>query len=160
MPTFASVIKLEVRRLAAREVQKALKRLKRIQKQVKALRLASRAQRASVSSIERRVRRLKDRLALRGPSRGAAPTKSGPRVSPPAIRALRRRLQMTRLQFADLVGVSPGSIFGWETGRTIPRGGSRARLVELNKKTRGRTGRGKAKKRKKAARGRRGRGRR
>ena len=160
MPTFASVIRLEVRRLAAKEVQKALKRLKRIQKQVKALRITSRAQHASVSSIERRLRRLKDRVALRGPRRGGVPAKSGPRISPPATRTLRRRLQMTRLQFADLVGVSPGSIFGWETGRTVPRGGSRARLVELNKKTRGRAGRARPRKGRKAARGRRGRGRR
>jgi hypothetical protein len=40
---------------------------------------------------------------------------------------------MTRLEFAKLLAVSPGSIFGWETGRTIPRGASRARLIELRR---------------------------
>src|SRR5206468_8656319 len=48
-------------------------------------------------------------------------------------------------------GVSPGSIFGWETGRTIPRGGSRARLIALRRK-KGGAARGRGRK---ASRGRR-----
>jgi hypothetical protein len=40
---------------------------------------------------------------------------------------------MPRIAFAKLVGVSPGSIFGWETGRTLPRGRSVARLREVRK---------------------------
>lgn len=40
---------------------------------------------------------------------------------------------MTRVQFAKLVGVSPGSIFGWEKGRTTPRGASQARVSEIRK---------------------------
>jgi DNA-binding transcriptional regulator YiaG len=50
-----------------------------------------------------------------------------------ALRLASRSVHMTRLEFAKLVGVSPGSIFGWETGRTIPRGASRARLIELRR---------------------------
>ena len=159
MPTFAAALRLEVRKAAVKEVRKALKRLKRIQKQVKALRLASRAHHARVASVQRRLRRLKDRLAARGFRRIAGAAKSGPRVSSRAIRDLRSRLEMTRLRFADLVGVSPGSIFGWETGRTTPRGGSRARLVELKKKSGTRAGRGRARNGKKTARGRSRRGR-
>ena len=156
MPTFAAALRLEVRKAAVKEVRKALKRLQRIQKQVKALRLASRAHHARGASLQRRLRRLKDRLAARGLRRIAGVAKSGPRISAGAIRDLRSRLEMTRLRFADLVGVSPGSIFGWETGRTTPRGGSRARLVELKKKSAG-AGRGAARKGKKKARPRRGR---
>lgn len=148
MPKFAAVLRLEVRRLAAKEFQRALKRLKRVQKQLKAVRVATRKQRASLSSIDRRLRRLRERLPLRGRLAGVA--KSAPRIAAVAIRALRRRLAMTRLQFADLVGVSPGSIFGWETGRTVPRGGSRARLARLAKK-----GRGRGRKAKRSRRGRR-----
>jgi hypothetical protein len=40
---------------------------------------------------------------------------------------------MPRIEFAKLLGVSPGSIFGWETGRTLPRGRSVARLREVRK---------------------------
>ena len=49
------------------------------------------------------------------------------------IRNLRARLGMTREQFSKLLGVSPGSIFGWETGRTIPRGRSMVRVLEVRK---------------------------
>jgi DNA-binding transcriptional regulator YiaG len=133
MPTLAATLRTEIRRLAAVEVQKALWRLRRIQKQVNALRTASRRHKRALSGIERGVRRLTDRLASRGSRAGAHAPARGPRVPPRTIRALRRRLKLTRVQFAKLVGVSPGSIFGWETGRTVPRGGSRARLVELKK---------------------------
>jgi len=138
MPTFAAALRLEVRRLAKKETQRTLARLKRVQKQLRELRLGSRLQRASLVSLKRRVGRLRDRL----PVRGRGPVKSGPRISPREIRALRARLGLTRVRFAELVGVSPGSIFGWETGRTAPRGGSRARLVKLRaRKTRtGRAG--------------------
>jgi DNA-binding transcriptional regulator YiaG len=49
------------------------------------------------------------------------------------VRALRARFEMTRLQFAKLLEVSPGSIFGWETGRTLPRGKNLARMAEVRK---------------------------
>jgi hypothetical protein len=153
MPTLAAALRLEVRRVARKETHRTLARLKRVQKQLRELRLASRLQRASVLSLKRRVRRLRDRLPLRG----AGPVKSAPRIAPRAIRTLRARLRMTRVQFAELVGVSPGSIFGWETGRTMPRGGSRARLVELSRKRRAsgagaRRGRGAGRRRRRAGR--------
>ncbi len=133
MPTLAATLRTEIRRLAAVEVQKTLRRLRRIQKQIRALRLASRRQKLALSGIERGVHRLTDRLAKSGSRAGLRAPARGPRVPPRAIRALRRGLKMTRVRFAKLVGVSPGSIFGWETGRTVPRGGSRARLIELKK---------------------------
>jgi hypothetical protein len=45
------------------------------------------------------------------------------------------------VQFAKLVGVCPGSIFVWESVRTVPRGGSRARLIQLGKAPRHRKSR-------------------
>jgi transcriptional regulator with XRE-family HTH domain len=61
---------------------------------------------------------------------------------------------MTREQFARLLGVSPGSIFGWETGRTTPRGRSAARFLEVRKlgvrKVRASAGPGKARRRRTA----------
>lgn len=41
------------------------------------------------------------------------------------------RIYSCRRNYA--VGVSPGSIFGWETGRSLPRARSVARLHELRK---------------------------
>jgi DNA-binding transcriptional regulator YiaG len=131
MPTLVATLKSEVRRLSAKEIKRALRPLKRIQRQVKALRLVTRAHRRTVARLERRILRLKEKTF----SRGSGPRGSGrgPRVSPELVQSLRSRFQMTRVQFAKLLNVSPGSIFGWETGRTTPRGRSRARIVEVKK---------------------------
>jgi DNA-binding transcriptional regulator YiaG len=127
MATLASALKSEVRRVAASEVKKVLRPVRRLLKQVKALKQAARDQRRNLASVEARMDRLKVRLALRR-ARG-----KGPRVSAESIRSFRSRVAMTREQFARLLGVSPGSIFGWETGRTTPRGRSAARFLDVRK---------------------------
>ena len=127
MATLASALKSEVRRATATEVRKVLRPLRKLLNQVKALRQVARDQRRNLASVEARLDRLKSRMALRR-SRG-----KGPRVSADSIRSFRSRVAMTREQFARLLGVSPGSIFGWETGRTTPRGRSAARFLEVRK---------------------------
>ena len=150
MATLASALKSEVRRVAASEVKKVLRPVRRLLKQVKTLKQAARDQRRNLASVEARMDRLKVRLALRR-SRG-----KGPRVSADSIRSFRSRVAMTREQFARLLGVSPGSIFGWETGRTTPRGRSAARFLEVRKlgvrKVRASAGPGKARGRRTRAR--------
>jgi len=125
--TLASALKAEVRRLAAKEVQKGLRSLRAMQRQMKKLRLAARSNRRSLRAVERSFGRLESRVPAGG-RRGR-----GARLSGEDIRSLRARLRMTREQFARLLGVSPGSIFGWETGRTVPRGRSMARVLEVRK---------------------------
>jgi DNA-binding transcriptional regulator YiaG len=148
MATLASALKSEVRRVAASEVKKVLRPVRRLLKQVKTLKQVARDQRRNLASVEARMDRLKARLALRR-SRG-----KGPRVSADSIRSFRSRVAMTREQFARLLGVSPGSIFGWETGRTTPRGRSAARFLEVRKlgvrKVRTSAGPGKARGRRRA----------
>jgi DNA-binding transcriptional regulator YiaG len=126
--TLASVFKEAVRRASARETQKTIRRVRRLQRHVKALRQEARAQRRIVVGVERRFARLKARVVRTGTSAGP-----GRPLTPQSIRSLRERLGMPRVKFARLVGVSPGSIFGWETGRTLPRGRSVARLREVRK---------------------------
>ena len=126
--TLASALKDTIRRVSAREIQKIMRRVRRLQRQVKALRQEGRAQRRIVSGVERRFTRLKARALRTGVSAGP-----GRPLTPQSIRSLRERLRMPRIAFAKLVGVSPGSIFGWETGRTLPRGRSVARLREVRK---------------------------
>ena len=124
MPSLVATLKTEVRRLSAYEIQKALKPLKRIQKQVSALRLVTRSHRKTVARLERRILRLRERAGI---------VWGGVRVSPESIQSMRSRFGMSRAEFARLLGVSPGSVFGWETGRTVPRGRSRQRIVEVRK---------------------------
>ena len=131
MPTLAATLRNEIRRLGRAEVKKALKPLVRVRKQVKSLRLDSRATKRALTSLERGLRRLRDRLSAQSLGARARKSAAGPRIAPRVIRGLRDTRKMTRLEFAKLLDVSPGSIFGWETGRTIPRGANRARLVAL-----------------------------
>src|SRR5437870_7193527 len=126
--TLASALKDTIRRVSAREIQKIMRRVRRLQRQVKALRQEGRAQRRIVAGVERRFSRLKSRVLRTGVSAGP-----GRPLTPQSIRSLRERLGMPRIEFAKLVGVSPGSIFGWETGRTLPRGRSVARLRDVRK---------------------------
>jgi len=126
--TLASALKDTIRRVSAREIQKIMRRVRRLQRQVKALRQEGRAQRRIVAGVERRFTRLKARALRTGVAAGP-----GRPLTPQSIRSLRERLRMPRIAFAKLVGVSPGSIFGWETGRTLPRGRSVARLREVRK---------------------------
>jgi transcriptional regulator with XRE-family HTH domain len=130
IPSLAKSLRAEIRRLAAREIERALRPLRRVQRQVKALKSHSTKGRRGLARIERKLARLKTRKAP-----GGVPGRPGRKVAVggPDILALRKRLGMTREQFAKLIGVSPGSIFGWESGRTTPRGASVARLGEAKK---------------------------
>jgi hypothetical protein len=132
MPTLAATLKSEIRRITARELKKALKPLQRVARQMKAVRLLARTQRVALSRVQRRLEKVNLRGGVVGRRRRRID--EGPRVAPAAIRLLRRRMKMTRVQFAKAVRVSPGSIFGWETGRSTPRGHSRERLIELKGK--------------------------
>jgi DNA-binding XRE family transcriptional regulator len=124
----ATALKAEVRRLAAKEVNKGLRQVRALQRQIRKLRANARMHRRSLRAVERSFDRLQARMPSTGGRRGR-----GARLSAEDIRSLRSRLGMTREQFSKLLGVSPGSIFGWETGRTIPRGRSMARVLEVRK---------------------------
>lgn len=61
------------------------------------------------------------------------PGRRGRPLSGQSIRRLRDKLRLTREQFARALQVSAGSIFGWESGRTVPRANSLKRFEELRK---------------------------
>ena len=128
-PSVAAVLRGEIRRLARREMKKAVERVRRLQRRVALLRMESRRQQRLLDRLQRRVKKV-------GAARAGAPAGRG--AAPDAIRALRARLSMTRKQFSQALGVSPGAIFLWETGRSVPRRSSLARLKDL--RTRGARG--------------------
>lgn len=127
MPTLAAVLRHEVRRVARKEGRKTARTLRRLQRQVQLLKRLTHGQRRTLASVEQSFMRLKSRVGYRR----SGPRGRGSTISPDAIRSLRSRLQMTRQQFAKLVAVSPGSIFGWETGRSSPRRASVARIRQM-----------------------------
>lgn len=128
-PSLAATLRAEVRRQSTVDLKKAHKRLRKLQKQVTELRRQSQGHSRVLAGMRRRISGLRSGMRQAGATVG----RRGPQVTPQAIRAVRDRLRMTRERFAKLVGVSPGSIFGWESGRTQPRRGSLARLAQLRK---------------------------
>jgi putative transcriptional regulator len=54
-----------------------------------------------------------------------------PDVTPPAVRDLRRRAQLTQTEFAAKLGVPVETIRNWEQGKRSPRGPARALLAVI-----------------------------
>lgn len=44
------------------------------------------------------------------------------------VKAIRRKLHVSQIQFARLLGISPATLRNWEQGRTYPEGAARALL--------------------------------
>jgi transcriptional regulator with XRE-family HTH domain len=126
----AAALRTEIRRLGRQQIGGALRPLLRVQRQVSALRREAHLQRLTLSRLERRVARLRSARRL-GVS--LVPGRRGRPLSGQSIRRLRDKLRLTREQFARALQVSAGSIFGWESGRTVPRAGSLKRFEELRK---------------------------
>jgi putative transcriptional regulator len=61
----------------------------------------------------------------------AADVTSGETPALPAVRDLRRRAQLTQLEFAARLGVPVETIRNWEQGKRAPRGPARALLAVI-----------------------------
>ena len=61
------------------------------------------------------------RAGKRKPSRVIA-------FNPVEVKSIRRRLHVSQVQFAHLIGVSAATLRNWEQGRTYPEGAARALL--------------------------------
>ncbi len=153
-PSLATLLKADLTQLAARANRAIHRRVTRLQRQTRALRRANLEQRRGLARLERGVARLRE-IGGRSSTRDA----SGPGVSPAGVRALRARLGLTREHFARYLGVSPGSIFLWESGRARPRAASLARLRKAQGGPGGRRGKRGATRKPKASRTRAARGR-
>ena len=50
------------------------------------------------------------------------------KVSPPSIKAVRKKLQLSQREFALMIGVSTSTLQNWEQGRREPDGPAKALL--------------------------------
>ena len=127
MPTLTSLLKAQIRDTAAGEVAKAVRRLDKARRQFTALRAIVKRQRRAIARLKADIGRLTARLSSR-PRRG--------RTGVPIVRAVRRRLKLSRAKMGKLLGVSRWSVFAWETGRTTPTKEHVAKVRALKKKAR------------------------
>jgi putative transcriptional regulator len=70
-------------------------------------------------------------LAPAMPGHAPAPSEASSEAGPPDVRDLRRRAQLTQLEFAAKLGVPVETIRNWEQGKRAPRGPARALLAVI-----------------------------
>ncbi len=128
MTTFANALKDEVRRLARKEIRAQTGRTAKAVAQY----------RREIARLKRQLRDQERRLALMSKQTqrstvSAAPENEdiGLRFSSRSVKAQRRRTGLSAADYGKLVGVSPLTIYHWESGKSRPRASQFAALVSV-----------------------------
>ena len=120
MSTFSEQLKSEMARIAKKEIRAESKTLKNTSVQ----------QRAEIAALKRRVADLEaalKRLSKTSSRTAPAAAQSEPeggvklRFRAGGFASLRQKLDLTAAQMAQLLGVSPQSVYHWEIGKSRPR---------------------------------------
>jgi len=119
MPSFNTMFKAEVARLARKEVRAATEQLRK----------AATHHRRDIADLKRHVRDLERKVAFLGRQEtkriGDAPAAAGTerkiRFSPRAVSSHRAKLGLSAANYGRLVGVSGLTIYNWEGGKSNPR---------------------------------------
>jgi DNA-binding transcriptional regulator YiaG len=116
MPNIAAVLKSEIARLAKKEAKAATGQLRR----------ASVQYRSDIAKLKRLIgQQSREIVGLRkqqqGQPQAAEETEENVRFSARSVRAQRRRLGLSALDYGKLVGVSGLTIYSWESGKSRPR---------------------------------------
>ncbi len=113
MANFAKLVKDEISRIARREAGRAVDP---VRKPSKALRRSAADLKRRVATLEAEVKLLQKQVArLAGTAQSEVP-KGGEkaRITAKGMRSLRRRLRLTGLDFAKLLGITPQMVYAWE----------------------------------------------
>lgn len=119
MPNIASLLKEEIVRVARKTLRAETEGLKK----------ASAQYRSEIAALKRRVETLERQLSRLGRqlakdeagAKSAVVTERPVRFSAKGLRALRKRLDLSAPGLSVLLGVSPQTVYNWETGTTRPR---------------------------------------
>lgn len=127
MSSLGSVLKNEITRLARKEIRA----------HVEPLRKANANHRREIAELKRQLAALQreakslGRSVVRAAPAEPAEDAPAPRFSAKGLRPLRERLGLSAGDFARLAGVSPQSIYNWESGVTRPRPAQIVVLAQL-----------------------------
>ena len=117
MPNIASVLKLEITRIARKEIRTEVEGLK---KSVNSYRSEIAALKRRAQSLEQELRRL-DKSSLKQAPAATAESSQSMRFSAKDLASQRQRLGLTIDGCALLLGTAGKSIYRWETGKARPR---------------------------------------
>ena len=120
MPNFGMLLREEIKRLARRSTRADFMRLRKDSAEMRR-RVAD--QRKDIEKLQRDNANLMADAARRLTALPHVPEAEAGRIriSPRIIRSQRKRLGLSRNDFAALIGASPASVFSWESGRAKPR---------------------------------------
>ena len=134
MPNIGALLKEEIRRLAKKEARSLLAKLRKDSARLK--RTAAEHKRR-LAVLERDNRRLVAEADVRLTEGGKASPEevAQARIGASRIRALRKRLRLTRADFGRLLGVTGHTVFNWENkkGKLQLRDKARAAIVAARK---------------------------
>ena len=128
MPNVAVVLRDEITRLARKELRNQTEGLKKASAQYRRDIAALKRQ---VADLERQVSLLQELVFKKPPVSSASTSVVRVRFTAKGLRAQRKRLGLSAAEYAQLVGVSPQSIYNWEREITRPRKEQIAILVAL-----------------------------
>ena len=130
MPNIAVVLKDEIRRLARREIKAETGSTKQAVAQYR--RDIAKLKRL-VQTQQREIAFLKtqEQKRLGQPQTKDGKELEGVRFSARSVRAQRQRLGLSQPNYAKLIGVSPMTIYNWESGNCRPRNEQLATLVAV-----------------------------
>ncbi len=113
MANFAKLVKDEISRIARREAGRAVDP---VRKPSKALRRSAADLKRRVAALEAEVRFLKKELGrLAGTVQSEGPKGAEKaRITAKGMRSLRRRLRLSGLDFAKLLGITPQMVYTWD----------------------------------------------
>lgn len=139
MPNLADTLKAEIARVARKELKGEVQFLRKAvahhRSEIAALKREIKALQSSGRQLGRRLQQPPAAAAQPAPA-AAAPRRRGRQPAPysaEAFAATRRRLGLTQAQMAQLLGVSPLSIYKWESGQVMPRAAQLAKIAGLKK---------------------------
>jgi DNA-binding transcriptional regulator YiaG len=132
MPNLAAFLKAEISRLSRRALRPLYVPIK---KDVAALKRVLAQQKRLVAQLAKDNARLVGDLNTRlaAPPSVSEKDLRGARISPKLILSRRKRLGLSRVAFAKLLGVSGGAVVSWEGGRSKPRAAAKAALVAIRR---------------------------
>ncbi len=131
MGKMEGVLRSEMIRLSKREMNKVWVPLRR---DVRSLKRTVSKLGKTVFALEQFADRQRKQSAQEEEQLTVTPdTVKKSRFSPRLIRALRKRLGLSRRELATLSGVTVGAVHQWETGKFIPKDEKKGVLVALRK---------------------------
>ena len=126
MPNLSTILKVEITRLARKEIKAALDPVRKVNS----------GHRKEISELKRLVSSLqRDLRATSKTAKARAESSEGStgstRFSAKGLKSLRAKLGLSAAEFGQLVGASGQSIYKWETGKAVPRSFQQASLAAI-----------------------------